>query len=646
MTTKDIKALIKAINNEEAYKISDLVNLLKLASDVYYNDGDDLSPKLVSFVQRYITDKVFDSLVTILRDRSPNNAFLRKIGAPISNAMGRKIKLPFYMPSLDKATPDSKTLEKFLLQNKEYGFVISEKIDGISLGILPAKKFLCTRGDGLQGQNISHLWNDLNIPHKLSKDIMIRAEIVMPKNKFKKYEKSDDNPKGFVNSRNMVSGLVNKAANSSAFEDTLVLTYQVVGVKPSQAFKQLEALGFDTPWYKLTKSLTVAQLQTILLERKKKAKYDMDGLVISANVVERTTSGNPKKSVAFKDPSAIESGQTVVKEIVWQVSKHGKLTPVLLVEPIKLSGVTVKRATAHNAKYVVDNCLGPGAVISLRRSGEVIPFVEAVIKPAKKASLPKEKYSWNKTGVDIILDDVASDEILSIKLANFFKVIGVQRVAKGIFNKLYEDGLTTPAKVIKASKSRLMKIEGIQEKSATIIYDQIHEAISSISIPDLLFGSGCFTRELGPTLMEQIALKVPHFMKLKDSILQEQIEALPGFSSTRASAFVTGLPKFKKFYSEIEDLIHIKKPKKEAKPKSNKLSGMSIVETGLRLDDSVKQVIQEHGGIISNSVTKDTSILVVKNKDTSSSKAEKARKLGVKIYSLKEFEIFLRKKLK
>ena len=153
----------------------------------------------------------------------------------------------------------------------------------------------------------------------------------MSESRFRKYEEEK------ANARNHVAGIANSNEVNPAIKDVDFLAYEIVKprMKPSDQFKKLEALGFDTPWHRTYQSLTSEKLVAILEERRKKSPYRIDGLVVTLDKLNPVnTSGNPDYSVSFKMTSADSIVTATVKGVTWQLSKHGYLKPdVPLVSP-------------------------------------------------------------------------------------------------------------------------------------------------------------------------------------------------------------------------------------------------------------------------------------------------------------------------
>ena len=372
-----IKELVKDIledpyNYANKITITKLVKILRKLSFQYYNKEISLVP-----------DKIYDLLRNVLEERDPEHPFLLETGAPVTRD---KVKLPYYMPSLDKIKPDTNKINNWLKKYKG-PYVLSDKLDGISALLVLDEKDefkIYTKGDGEKGQDISHLVPYIIPktlkPGDLPENMAIRGELIMSKKKFKKISKE------FKNMRNVVAGVVN-AINFNVKLAKMIdfVAYAVLNPQYKQK-KQMEKL---TKWkiltvkYKVKKSIDHNMLSKYLIKRRKDGIYDIDGIVVIDNSdVYNVTKKNPKYGFAFKTILMDQIAETTVLDVEWNVSTFGLLKPRIKVEPIVISGVTIQYATAHNAKFVVKNVLGPGAIIKIIRSGDVIPKIIEVMEPA------------------------------------------------------------------------------------------------------------------------------------------------------------------------------------------------------------------------------------------------------------------------
>ncbi len=638
---KDISNIISTvISDPEKYaksiSIDELVNLLKDLSHYYYNTDESLVP-----------DSVFDILKDTLEERDPKNKYLEVVGTPVTKD---KVSLPYPMASLNKIKPETKVLEAWL---KDFGtgpYVLSDKIDGVS-GLLYKKnnKFrLFTRGDSTSGQDITHLIPYLlggrYQPGKIPDGTAIRGEIIMSKDTFKTVKDQ------YKNARNTVAGLVNsKNFSVELAKITEFIGYSVVHpkFKQEEQMKKLKEWGFPTVTYKVYKKneLTYDALKQYLQDRRKSSKYEVDGIVvIDSSEAYDAKVNNPTYGFAFKMVLDDQVADVVVKDITWSVTRLGYLKPVVNIEPVNLVGVTIKNATAHNAKFIVDNKLGPGAVIKIVRSGDVIPYIMKVIKPADKAKMPTVPYKWNASGVDLVVQDVhgASKNVIIIKtITHFFKVLGVKFISEGIVTKLVDAGYTTVKSVITADPDKLADIDGIGDKLIKKIYDGMKTAFETTDLQTLMAASAVFGRGFGTKKIKPILDMYPNIMNEKwtKKEIKEKVLEIQGFEEVTAEQFSNNFDNFLKFFDELTkiqtiNIAHLKK-QKAVKKKGLLFDGKKVVFTGFR-NQELEDFIVNNSGSVTTSVSINT-ILVVYS-DTTSGKYEKAVELNIPVLTQEEFK--------
>jgi NAD-dependent DNA ligase len=387
------------------------INFLKLANQYYYGTKTPI-----------ISDTVYDKIEDILKERSPKNKIWKEIRTAVDGER-EKVKLPFWMGSMDKIKPGKDQIEKWSIKFPG-NYIVSEKLDGISClmtieiggGDEHVIK-LYTRGDGSVGQDITSLLKHIKYPKKkiqqLKKDVdgdyfAFRGELIITRSKFQeKYKDTKTDP------RSMIAGLINsKYAEPDELKDIDLVIYEVVfpgEMQPSKQFDYIRDFGFKTPKTEImkVKQLTEEDLTKILPKWKYESNYEIDGLIVTQDKPQtRNTEGNPGYSRAFKMDLDEQRGIGEVEEILWEVSRHGKIIPRIKIKPLKIEGITIQKATAFNAKYVVENKLGPGAVVNIIRSGDVIPYIESVVEEAPEGpSMPNMKYKWHPGGYDIYIDE-------------------------------------------------------------------------------------------------------------------------------------------------------------------------------------------------------------------------------------------------
>ncbi len=632
---KNLDETSKKLNEKELEKV------LTILSESYYNDGVSL-----------VSDEVFDLLKDELKKKNPNSKFLLQVGAPISKD---KVKLPFPMGSLNKIKPDSNELDKFKKKYKG-NYIISDKLDGISGQIYKnseGKLKLYTRGDGEYGQDISHLIeyifskDEIKRMNKMQNEYSIRGEIILSKKNFTKFSKE------FKNARNAIAGLVNsKNINVELAEHTDFIAYALLHPrkKIDEQMKELEKIKLNVVSYQKLKfdDLNNENLTKILLDRREKSEYEIDGIVVvdSSNVYEHEA-GYPEYAFAFKAALNDQMAEAIVVDVIWEPSMDGFLKPKVKINPVNLVGVTVTFATGFHAKFISDNVIGPGAVIKIIRSGDVIPHILEVVKPATSGEpkMPDVAYKWNETKVNILLKNIsgAQGDIVKVKLLDhFFSTLGVKHISTGILTKFVDEGFDSVAKILKADKKELAQIEGLGDKVIKKIFDNIYDAFKNMKLEEFmdashLFGTGVGTRKVKLIIDEHPDIMTKNY---SDDELRKMILDIKGFSDITTNKFIDNFDEFKKFYKEINNIVKIEHIVKIQKKKENDnalFKDMSIVFTGFR-DKDLEDFITENGGKVSSSVSKNTSILIhADDTDEASSKLTKAKEIGVKTMSKSDF---------
>ena len=636
------KVINAPLQEAENLTIDELVKLLTKLADAYYNTDKPLVP-----------DNVYDILFDNLKERDPDNKFLKEVGAKVK-ADRKKIKLPYPMGSLDKIKPNTGFLEPWIKKNKG-PYIISDKLDGVSAQIYrtPTDKLeMYTRGEGSDegniGEDITHLLEYINkgLIENIPKEGSIRGELLMSRENFKKI--SDV----YKNSRNTVSGIVNSKVfdrNLARMVDFVAYSILTPSYSQEEQMKTLKKWKINTVEYKVSKTIDEEMLSEYLIDRRKNSKYDVDGLVIvDSSKVHELKAGNPTYSFAFKMILDDQYTIATVKEVIWEVSMDSIYKPVVEIEPVKLVGTTVSRATAHNAKFINDNKLGVGASIKIIRSGDVIPYIMEVVKPAKKADMPKTPYVWGDTDVDIFVDYSKKipqeiKDTVTMKLLNyFFRTIGVKYLSEGIMTKLVGAGYKSVSSILGADKEELIQIEGLGKKIIDKIYKEIDDKMKTVELHTFMSATHAFGRGVGERKLREILRKYPNIIneKMSKKELTDKIMEVDGFSEIMTAKFVDNLEEFKNFCVELNkvyDINHIIKKKKEEK-KGDEFKDQVIVFTGVR-DKELEKKIEDEGGKITGSVSKNTTILITAdNDDCSSSKCTKAKELKITIISITEFK--------
>ena len=644
-------SIIKSLNKSpfdtlEKLNEKQLEEIAIIAKDKFFNSEKPI-----------LTDEIYDILIDYLKFKFPKNKISKNIGAKIKDKE-RKTKLDYYLGSMDKIKPPSPELNKW--KNKYTSpYVMTDKLDGISALLVYTESGIkmTTRGTATEGLDISNLINYMNFPTldqvkkicksnniKGSKNILaVRGELIISKKKFKK--NWEDKMK---NARNTVSGLVNsKTVNPDLAKDTDFIAYELVDPnhKVLDQFKIIKKFNFKIVDYLEIKDIDYTILGSHLKKRREESSYVIDGIVVYNNETHvKNTYGNPKYAFAFKDILEDQKATTEIVEIEWKISKDGYINPIVVIKPVNIGGVNIERVTAYNAKYVVTNKLGKGAKIEIIRSGDVIPKINKVLKEAKTPDLPNLKYHWNDTEVDIIIDKLEGNKDVEIKnIYYFFSKLDTKGLGERIVGRLYDAGLNTVPKILKATVDDILKVEGFKDKSSKNLIQAIKKSVTDVELNLIFAGSNKLGHGHGRERAKMILEVYPNIMtehkKWSKEEFIEKISSIPQWDVKTSKQFVTNFPNFLKFYDEIKGNIKIKQPTSKKKVTSNNsfISNKVFVFTGFR-DSVLKEKIESLGGAVKDSINSKTDYLVVKEKNTGSSKEEKAAELKIEIITKNELE--------
>ena len=605
-----------------------LTDMLNLANVLYRN------------FQPIMSDNEFDIIQDYISEKYPSNQAVHQIGAPVEQG-SRKVTLPYHMGSMDKIKPDTSALANWMAKYKG-PYVLSCKLDGVSglyttEGSVPK---LYTRGDGKVGQDISHLIPYLRLPK--TKGLVIRGEFIIPKAVFEtKYKTS------FANPRNMVAGLVNHKTVTDPVKDIHFVAYEVIKPvkKPSEQMSLLSTLDINVVLYKFETVLTNELLSQTLIEWRKTYAYEIDGVIVTNDALYERKTGNPDHAFAFKMVLSDQIAEAKVVDVIWTPSKDGYLKPRVQIEPINLGGVRIEYATGFNGAFINDNKVGIGAVIELIRSGDVIPHIRKVTVPAEHAKMPLVPFKWNDTHIDVLLEDIDTDETVKEKnITGFFRGIGVEGLSSGNISRIMKAGFDSVPKIIKMTVADLLKVEGFKEKTATKLYNGIQEKISTAPLVIIMSASNIFGRGFSEKKLEMIMDPVSGYPGVllsseSDAEKASKIAQIKGMAVKTAEAFVEKIPPFIQFLKEagLEEKLSKGLPEKKEIDPSHPLFGKSIVMTGFR-DDELAQKIKNIGAKLGSSVSKNTFIVLVKNTDEDTGKASDAKKLGIPLMTPNEFQ--------
>lgn len=406
--------------------LSELKKTLLQAKEAYFTTGKPI-----------MTDEEYDALEAhVKREDITATKVLDATGwTPKADS----IPLPVPLPSLDKGKLGERALQRFL-ETKKGPYLLSDKLDGVSVLWDSRTGRLYNRGNGTIGSDITPY-----VPHiaglvKGAAGIhLVRGEVVM--------RRAD--VKGTTPARSQVNGWLHneKAIGGPAVLPLRFVAYQICApadMRRSDQFKALVAAGYEVPWNALVLNLTGDALAARLLARRADSPYDIDGIVVGQSAsVPALSAENPADAVAFKMALDDQRAETTVVRVEWNISRQGVYIPRLEIRPVEIGGATITYVTGHNCKFIQENGIGPGATVLIRRSGDVIPIVEGVVKAAASVELPAG--TWD--GVNIRAAGETPEQ-LTAKLDHTLKVLEVDGVGPATAKALVEGRIQTVAEIL------------------------------------------------------------------------------------------------------------------------------------------------------------------------------------------------------
>jgi DNA ligase (NAD+) len=627
-------------------------------------------------------DRLFDEL-SVLEKRYPElitpDSPTQRVGAtPLDEFTTVPHALP--MLSLNKATSETEFLDfhrrvKDLTkaENKDITYTVEPKFDGLAVELVYSKGVFIlgsTRGDGLVGEDVTqNLRTVKSIPLRLMGPsapelLEVRGEVIMNKEAFARLnrarEKSGDPL--FANPRNAAAGSVRQL--DPRVTSTRPLNFfayaagriegKILG-RHWESMQYLKAMGFKiSPYIERCENVdqVIAFYEKILALRND-LPYEIDGIVVKVNdfAMQRAAgelSRSPRWAVAWKFPAQQE--HTTVKDIMVSVGRTGALTPVALLEPVRVGGVEVSRATLHNEDEVKKKDVRIGDTVVVQRAGDVIPEVVAVIASKRtgkekafsmpdrcpvcgsKAERPEGEAVRRCTGM-------ACPAQIKENLAHFASkgAMDMDGLGRKYLEQMVDKGIIEdPADLYVLEKKDLMKMDRMGDKLAENLLNAIDKSRER-SLIHLIYALGI--RNVGFHLAGVLAKHV----KSIDSLARQSIEDLtavheigPVVAESIYNFFHN--PKNLKILEKLKQ-AGVRFPVEEAEAGAAPLAGRSFVLTG-GLEgftrDQARQVIEDLGGRVTSSVSKKTDYVIV-GKDPGS-KYDKALKLGVKTLNEEEFK--------
>ena len=558
----------------------------------------------------------------------------------------------------------AKTNEKL---GKATVFSVEPKIDGLSVSLVYENGMFSlgsTRGDGTVGENVSeNLKTVRTIPMK-TKDALphleVRGEVYMPREAFAALneKREAEGEQLFANPRNAAAGSLRQLdskVTASRRLDIFVFNVQAAeGIEFSSHIESLEYLksqGFhiiDGIRRASSAGEIISAIEEIGAARDN-LPYDIDGVVIKADsLAERKLLGEnistPKWAIAYKFPP--EQKQTKLTDIIIQVGRTGVLTPNARLEPVRLAGTVVSRATLHNIDFIRERDIRIGDTVTLQKAGDIIPEIICVDKSKRNGSeVPYEMPTHCPScGEPVIRDDEAATRCtnascpaqLERHITHFASrdAMNIDGMGPAVVRLLIASGLIhNVADIYSLSAGEIEGLDRMGKKSAENLIAAI-ERSKSAGLDKLIYALGI--RQVGEKAARSLAEAFPD-IELLFSASEEQISAIYDFGDISAHYIVN-------FFAHPQTRVLVDELKSrgvkttyEVQKRGNIFEGMTFVLTGTlptMKRDEASRLIEENGGKVSSSVSAKTSMVLAG--EDAGSKLTKAQSLGVRIISEEE----------
>ena len=639
-----------------------------------------------------ISDAEFDKLMEQLKHLEAEHPDLITPDSPTQRVGGKpregflKVRHSSPMLSLDNtySEVELRAWERRVHElsgRKDIEYVCELKLDGMSMALRYAGAQLergITRGDGNVGEDVtSNVRTVRSVPLSISKerlkkaglplDFEVRGELLMPLSGFQKMneERERQGLSKFANPRNAAAGTVRRLEPSITaqrrldfFGYSLLTNGRTLLDRHSETLDALEAAGFKVnPSRKLANNME--EVWTFIQQwegKRDNLPYEIDGIVVKVDrrsLQEELgyTGKAPRWAIAYK--YAARGGTTKVEDIIVQVGRTGKLTPVAMLRPVPIGGTTVSRATLHNMDEIERLGVKIGDWVEVERGGDVIPKVVRVVddkdhpRGHKSFHMPERcpvcggKVVRTPGEADHRCVNANCPAKLRETILHFAarSVMNIDGMGDALVNQLTERRLVNNvADIYRITKDDLLKLERMGDKSAQNVLNEI-EASKKLPLQRVIYGLGI--RFVGERTAEFLA---EHFGSL-DSIMnasEEELEQVnevgPRIAQSIAEFFQE--PRNRDLVEQLRNAgLTLKGKRKE---RGTKLAGQTFVLTGTLAHysrDEAKKMIEDAGGRVASSVSKKTDF-VIAGADAGS-KLDKARELGVKIVDEKGMKALL-----
>ena len=651
-------------------RIEELINLINYHNEKYYNQD---SPEIEDFE--------YDNLMKELIKLEEENPELKRNDSPSNRVGGKPLdkfeqvvhKIPMLSLSNAYSWEDLKDFDSRVREavGSDVEYVVEFKIDGLSVGLNYNNGIFesgATRGNGIVGENITkNLMTIKNIPLNIDEkgELTVRGEVYISKKDFEeinKIQEEQDQPL-YANPRNLAAGSLRQLDSKLTAKrplDIFIFNLEDINSKQfkthSESLEYLKQLGFHvSPEFKVFKTMDeIIEYIKYWTEHREDLGFGIDGMVIKVNNLAQReqmgyTAKSPRWAIAYKFPA--ERKETKLLDIVVEVGRTGTITPTAVLEPIRLAGTTVSRATLHNEDYINEKDIKINDTVLVQKAGDIIPQVVEVIKEKRTGEemefkMPEECPVCGEPTVR--LEGEAAVKCINIScpaqirrgIIHFAsrEAMDIDGLGESIITLLLKQDLIKDiSDLYYLKKEQISVLERMGDKSATNLINAINKSKEN----DLWrFINGLGIKLIGTKAAKILASEFKDLDKLMSATEQELIN-LEEFGQTMADSVV-------EFFKEEKNISVIEKLK-EAGVNTKLIESddadipkifekMKIVLTGtlptLKRNDA-KEMIEKRGGKATSSVSKSTSFVLAG--EEAGSKLTKANDLGIKVIDEEKF---------
>ena len=651
-------------------RFEELINLINYHNEKYYNQD---SPEIEDFE--------YDNLMKELIKLEEENPELKRNDSPSNRVGGKPLdkfdqvvhKIPMLSLSNGYSWGDLKDFDSRVRDavEGEVEYVVEFKIDGLSVGLNYNNGIFesgATRGNGVVGEDITkNLMTIKNIPLNIkeTEELTVRGEVYISKDDFDKINKiqeEQDQPL-YANPRNLAAGSLRQLDSKLTAKrplDIFIFNLEDINSKEfkthSESLEYLKELGFEvSPNFKVFKTMDeIIEHIKYWTEHREDLSFGIDGMVIKVNNLAQReqmgyTAKSPRWAIAYKFPA--ERKETKLLDIIVEVGRTGTITPTAVLEPIRLAGTTVSRATLHNEDYIKEKDIKINDTVLVQKAGDIIPQVVEVVKDKRTGeevpfNMPQECPVCGEPTVR--LEGEAAVKCINIScpaqirrgIIHFAsrEAMNIDGLGESIITLLLKENLISNiSDLYYLQKDQISGLERMGDKSATNLINAINKSKEN-DLWRLINGLGI--KLIGTKAAKVLASEFKDLDKLINASEEELIN-LEEFGKTMADSVI-------EFFKEEKNLLVVEKLKSvgvntklievEGEDIPKIFEKMKIVLTGtlptLKRNDA-KELIEKRGGKATSSVSKSTTFVLAG--EEAGSKLTKANDLGIKVIDEEKF---------